>query len=362
MDSRITQVDISQLISRLPNAERFHGSLGGDALAVFICTLGFEERCLKVPTMLASSGAHFDVAVVVTLDTNTEENALNHAELKRSLDVVTDSVEIMDADDNRFSQHLKALLNRWAGEHKRIILDISSFASRALLKVVNAVLQSDGDFEVLYCEANEYKPTQDEYAQEPQAWQLSSVFGLERGVSSVQAWQEYPGFHPDPLPDLVILLPNLNPGRSMAVVTAVDASIVVEPQKRIVWIVGIPLHTKESWRAQAVRQVNSVPQDARVYEASTFEYKELLPILMKLHEQNAETHRMTLSPLGSKLQSLAIGLFLYMKPDVRVMFSIPKEYNAKNYSLGVREVWRLTFGNIASLRKELDTVGILRML
>ena len=312
--------------------------------------------------MLARANSRFSAAVIVTLDTNTDENASNRDQLLASLREVSSIIEELDADDNRFGVALERILACRTGKGHVVVVDISSFANRALLKVMAAVIKSNCTLEILYCEAEEYKPTEAEYLKDPASWQLPSTFGLERGVSSVQGSTEYPGFHPDPLPDLVFLIPNMNPGRSMAVVTAVDASIVVEPEKRIVWIVGIPHELKDRWRAQAMRQINSISPRAKAFDVSTFEYKELLPILLNIHEQNAESYRMTLSPLGSKLQSLAVAMFLYMKPDVRVMFSVPQEYNAKNYSIGVRDVWRIALGDTEALRQELDAVGTLRLM
>ena len=75
----------------------------------------------------------------------------------------------------------------------------------------------------------------------------------------------------------------------------------------------------------------------------------------------SERYTITLSPLGSKMQALGTALFCYMHPDVRVIFSTPKEYNATQYSKGCKEVWKLDFGPLSELRRRLDQVGTLRV-
>jgi hypothetical protein len=59
------------------------------------------------------------------------------------------------------------------------------------------------------------------------------------------------------------------------------------------------------------------------------------------------------------MQALGTALFCYMHPDVRVIFSTPKEYNAARYSKGCKEVWEMDVGAVGELRRRLDEVGTL---
>ena len=68
-----------------------------------------------------------------------------------------------------------------------------------------------------------------------------------------------------------------------------------------------------------------------------------------------------MSPLGSKMQALGTALFCYMHPEVRLVFALPKEYNAADYSTGCKDFWQVDFGPFDKLRANLDKVGMLRI-
>ena len=110
-----------------------------------------------------------------------------------------------------------------------------------------------------------------------------------------------------------------------------------------------------------MKKINDIDKDIPQYEVSTFNYKEVLRILEKIYTEMSETHTITVSPLGSKMQALGTGIFCYMHPDVRIIFAMPKEYNATQYSKGYKSVWQIEFGPLKELRHKLDQVGTLRV-
>jgi hypothetical protein len=115
------------------------------------------------------------------------------------------------------------------------------------------------------------------------------------------------------------------------------------------------------WRLSAVREINGISKQATTYEVSTFNYKETLQVLETIHSRYANESKLTLSPLGSKLQAMATSLFCYMRPDVRVMFAIPKEYNASHFSKGTSTIWKLRFSDVQQLTRLLDRIGTLEL-
>ena len=110
-----------------------------------------------------------------------------------------------------------------------------------------------------------------------------------------------------------------------------------------------------------MKDINRIGDTDNQYEVSTFDYKETMQILERLYTKKSEEHTITVSPLGSKLQALGTALFCYIHPDVRVIFSTPKEYNAAQYSDGCKNIWALDFGNLHELRGNLNEVGKLRI-
>jgi hypothetical protein len=141
----------------------------------------------------------------------------------------------------------------------------------------------------------------------------------------------------------------------------VDASLLANPEGKVVWLLGIPHLTEDRWRLDAMKRINAIGVDMPQYEVSTFDYRDTLRVLESLHVDKSDSHTITLSPLGSKMQALGTALFCYMHPDVRLIFSTPKEYNAALYSEGCKDIWEVDLGGLGELRGRLDEVGTLRI-
>jgi hypothetical protein len=110
-----------------------------------------------------------------------------------------------------------------------------------------------------------------------------------------------------------------------------------------------------------MKAITRIGRSTPQYEISTFDYKDTVRVLERLHSERSESYTITVSPLGSKMQALGTALFCYMHPDVRVVFATPREYNAAQYSDGCKNVWEIDFGSLRDLRRTLDDVGTLRI-
>ena len=177
------------------------------------------------------------------------------------------------------------------------------------------------------------------------------------GVGDVRPSREAPGQHFDPLPDAIVLFPTFKRERSQAVIDFVDPSLIGNRGDQIVWLVGIPHLDENQWRINALREINELKAEDVQYEVSTLHYQDTLKTLEAIHNRLSDRYKLTLSPIGSKMQALGSSLFSYIHPDARIVFAIPKEYNAALYSGGCRETWRIEFGSLPDLRRLLMSVG-----
>ena len=330
---------------------------------LFLCALGFEPRCLTLPGRLKDAGYKARRAAYFKYATNLDDNAVNLPELEGCLREIAPRVEPVEADAPDFPARLRALLELVMSEASakppRITLDISVTANRLLLRCMKVFLEYDICARIIYSEAAVYHPTKEEYKQNPAKWEKEDLLGLERGVGEVMPSIDYPGHALDQLPDFLILFPSFKGERSKAVISFVDPSLLTSPGNKVVWLLGVPHLRRDHWRLDAMKRINAIGQDTSQFEVSTFDYKDTLRVLEGLHAEMSERYTITLSPLGSKMQALGTALFCYMHPDVRVIFSTPKEYNAAQYSKGCKEVWKLDFGPLSELRCRLDQVGTL---
>ena len=357
------RIALSEIVGQLPEIQPFNPRsnprYGPDDL--FLCSLGFEPRCLTLPRLLAENGYKSNRVVILEYDTNADDNEKNRHELARHLDSISDKVRSLFLSDPDAPNELRGILESVAqatsGGTPQITFDVSAAANRFVVTSMAILCEAEGSLNVLYSEAAIYHPTQSEYGTEPSVWRNESLLGLERGVGDVRPSREAPGQHFDPLPDAIILFPTFKRERSQAVIDFVDPSLIGNRGDQIVWLVGIP-HLKENqWRMDALREINELKPEDIQYEVSTLHYQDTLTTLEAIHNRLLDRYKLTLSPIGSKMQALGGSLFSYIHPDARVVFAIPKEYNAALYSEGCRETWKIEFGSLSDLRSLLMSVG-----
>jgi hypothetical protein len=76
--------------------------------------------------------------------------------------------------------------------------------------------------------------------------------------------------------------------------------------------------------------------DAERYQTSTLDYRETLTRLLKLYSMHAVHERLLISPTGSKMQTVAVGLFRANVKDVQIVYPTPKSFQSPDgYTLGV---------------------------
>ena len=235
-------------------------------------------------------------------------------------------------------------------------------SSKLLITALTLLFEFNLHLRIVYSEAGIYHPTKAEYADNPDKWTSDEELGLARGVSTVTRSPDHPGSRRDILPEAVIAFPTFKPERVRAILADLDPSLLIRPENRVVWLIGDPHLPEDRWRTDAQRNINNIPASAPAYEVSTFDYKKTLEILERVYRPFECKHLVNIAPLGSKMQSLGVMLFWYLRPEVSVYFATPREYNATQYSEGCKAVWRIEFGILADVQKLLDMVGQLEVV
>jgi hypothetical protein len=364
--ARIRVCELQEQLAHLPDIELLDVAteMKGRSADLLLCALGFEPRCLTLPEALAGTGLVCERAIYFEYQSNPLENDANRTALVSHLTSISPSVESMDADGPDFTQRLRSLFENLSRSDvaPRVIVDISVFGNRLAFKLYAVLLEARIDVTLVYAEAAVYRPTHDEYLLAPEKWGAEQEFGLERGVSSIAISPEHPGQFLDLLPDFVMVLPAFSPDRSRAALEWVDPSLVATPDRKVMWFVGDPHHTADRWRLEAVKAHHGITEQAQHVEVSTFFYKDALRVLHGACENNGERYNLTLVPLGSKCQALGAALCCFIHPEVRVLFAVPRAYNAATYSEGTKAIWKIEIGSIESLRSKLLDVGTLQVV
>src|SRR5690348_3180691 len=143
--ARISEFTLADIIGELPpvvlfDANSEHMNRATDE--VFVCALGFEDRCLPISESLARSGYRSNNAVFLTYQTNRSDNERNKSDLRRALEKISSNVWSFDADQADFGQQLHGFLRRNAGTltEPSITIDISVFSSKLLFQLISILL------------------------------------------------------------------------------------------------------------------------------------------------------------------------------------------------------------------------------
>ena len=154
---------------------------------LFLCALGFEDRCLTLPRYLTDNGYRARRACYVKYPTNLDDNAINLPALERHLGLIASTVDLLEADEPEFPRQLRSLLDLVVSEAKdkpaRVTVDISVTANRVILRCIKVLFEYDVIVRIVYSEAEVYHPTREEYAKEPNKWE-------RRGVARIGARRE----------------------------------------------------------------------------------------------------------------------------------------------------------------------------
>lgn len=332
----------------------------------FFCALGFEERCLTIPEQLANTD-DFRCKRTLCFEyiTNTEDNDTNKTRLIGSIKKFSDSWLPLQCDVDDFTKKIRENLTQIVKSQTapKLIFDISVCSSKLLISIMKVLLEFDIYLHIVYSEAAIYHPTCKEFEEEPKRWTTEEGLGIARGVGQVIPSLEYPGV-PKENPNLIIAFLTFKPERTNAIITDIDEALLMRPKNRIIWIVGDPHMDEETKikRKTIMRKINKISGEVPSYDVSTLNYKGTLERLDQIYKSRNLDFHINISALGSKMQSLGISLFCYIRPNVSVYFAVPKEYNPKQYSEGCKATWQIGFGNLSKIRSTLDHVGRLEII
>jgi len=365
---RIKEIELLDILNELPeiiplNSEK---EFIGETYDIFFCALGFEDRCLTIPEQLADvSRFRCKQAIYFEYSTNIEDNIINRPRLINAFEKFAESWVSLQCDTEEFAKNLRELLSRITDskqEFPKVMCDVSSYSSKLLISLMKILLEFNIYLRIVYSEAAIYHPTPEEYDKEPEKWKTEEGFGIARGVGRVIPNSEYPGTRREN-PDLIVAFPTFKPERTKAIITYIDESLAVRPQKRIIWVIGDPHMDEQTKRKRKniTREINKTTEEDVSYEVCTLNYKKTLEILNQIYESKNLDFHINISSLGSKMQSLGISLFCYIRPDISVYHALPKEFNPKQYSEGCKATWQIDFGDLKNVRTLLDKVDQLEI-
>jgi hypothetical protein len=256
-------------------------------------------------------------------------------------------------DPQKFQDSFPVLLS--SVRPKALVIDISAMSKFLIMILLQALRNFSGDIIIAYVEADCYHPTPKEFEEAKKQiigspdlgspdFLTSDVFRILHVTSlSSSAMQGHP--------ILLIAYPTFNHNEIVALHNELSPNCMVI-------VLGKPHEEKNDWRLDAVKEINSRvlnnPDYCRdPFTLSTFDYISNIWGLENIYQKYKYTHRVLLSPTGSKLQTIAAFIFKQMRPDIQIVYPSTKSFIGE-YTDGCKALWCIRISDFSSFISVMD--------
>jgi len=333
---------------------------GDEQFDLLIAALGFEERTHAGVIAFAERGIRVDNVILLELDRYLDENNEQRSLFEEAIREVTQGksqwplLAPVNIKEDLFSGPLKTRLNQLVGKERkpRIVFDITSCPSLILSKALRVILAKTSELQILYSEAAKYfprikdlRPTATWPGGKPDE---SSALAPVRGFDYFVAPPTLRTEDVSELPVLAVLFPTLSTERTEGVISHVG------PHKRI-WVFSEIEEEYPELGEAAIRFASPLMEKGDEWsQVKRMDYKSTLLALAGIYTEWHGSHRIEIMPHGSKMQTVAAGVFSLIH-EASLVFAMPKTYNPKEYSEGCKRVWSLNLQNTSTLINNLNT-------
>jgi hypothetical protein len=319
---------------------------------VFILAAGFEDRVLNFPQLLDSRSVGKDVLLLEYLPF-----IANNRKDDIKIIIETKGFSLTEIEYNRYSpDDFDFRLKNYFEKHnaKSICLDVSGLSRLAIMIIMDVVREKSLSLRILFTEAKEYAPSQEEFeeAKAKELQHLPTSF-IHTGVYDVIHVQQLSSIKMQNRATVLIVFDSFNEALCQALINRINPSMLV-------LINGRPPRKELEWREEATAYVHhrlreewSSGTENENISTSTLYYKDTYEQLKKLYWDYSSTHRIILSPTGSKMQTIGCYLLRAIHSDIHIEYPTAHGFFAQKYSKGVRDNWVIDFGNFGHLVKEL---------
>jgi hypothetical protein len=304
---------------------------------------GFEDRALAILKSAASNRTPFNVVLIPYEPFLTENKTDDIRRICRN-----GGIRVVELSYNRqepagFGSILVEALSTCRG---RIFVDISGMSRLLIVQALVALQKRPMGFAncfVAYAEAQYYPPSEAEAETEiakSESDPTFSIFFLSSGVFEVTVVPELSSNAVTGVQTRLVAFPSLDAHQLIALRAELQPS-------RLSLIEGIPPGAHNQWRQRTIAAVNCLDQiqNAEIYQASTLDYTETLSCLLKLYAEHGVYERLLISPIGSKMQAVAVGIFRSFVEDVQIVYPTPRDFlKPERYTEGFGQMHLLSLG------------------
>lgn len=236
---------------------------------------------------------------------------------------------------------------------RRVFIDISGMSRLLIVQLIamGVRLGMLDKISVIYTEAAHYPPTQAEV--EGKLEEDNDVLGIlnfiSSGVFSVMVVPELSTVAMQGQPIRLIAFPSFNATQFAAVCAEIQAATFAI-------VNGVPPRRENRWRREAIRRINNIDslREKEEFDLSTLDYRETLQLLLREYSDHGALEKLVISPTGSKMQAVAVGIACGFLRDLQVVYPTPKEFTSpSNYTHGAVGTYSLELAGFANIATNL---------
>ena len=305
-----------------------------EAGEVLIACNGFEERSVEVVSKAAPmEGAPVRLVLVDYLpayDENRKSEMLDHA--KRLHSKIEGVVY-----DRRNPAGIGQTIVDLCGDADGYLVDISGMSRLLIVQMLVALLETGRSVTVLYAEAEDYQPSLEEYKKGALSGEHQPSY-ISSGLWDIAATPELGSVAMLGEAIRLIAFPSFDPSHLI--------NLVQELQPTYTDILeGLPPRKRNAWRKSAIAELNELSTrglSVERFDVSTLDYRETIRAVLDIYAKRSMFDRLVLSPTGSKMQAVAIGVLRAVLDDLQIVYPTPQYFVAPDrYSVGSRKLYKL---------------------
>ena len=283
----------------------------GDTL---ILCAGFEDRAIKALDSAIESGKIGFSLILIEYLPEVHENKIDEIMKKCKESGISFNRLLYDrANPSGVGNKLSSILEPDSGH---IFVDISGMSRLLIVQILSRLGKSPFNFSkilLLYTIALEYPPNKKKVNDASIKMEEDSFYSamfLSSGIFELTVVPELSSVSLEGQSIRVVAFPSFNPDQLAALRTEVQASFFT-------LIHGIPPLQENAWRPQKIKVLNRTEEIANRedIEVSTLEYQETLTALLDIYDKYGVMERIIIAPTGSKMQTVAVGIFNALMDD-----------------------------------------------
>jgi len=322
--------------------------LDNDKKRLLICAFGFEDRSLAWTNFQRGNKILTD-AYVIKYQNPKGKNKL--IELKKNLKEIGVAKPIEQNYDVLGQNNIEATIEEYLKNindlYDEIILDITAMTKFLILIFLCKLEIFEGFVRIIYAEADEYAPTEEEYNKFRDKVKKVIRFP-SRGFGTILRAKCLSSIRMQGQPVALVAFTSFNEQLVRHMLGTISPHLLI-------FINGAPPREEYRWREKATMTLHSkliaeYPIDNEINEegmlnraASTMDYREAIACIDDIYTKIGLRERIIIAATGSKMQTVGLFFAKIKHSDVHIEYPTPDSYYIKGFSSGCKNIYEVEF-------------------